>query len=178
MKRPSRLIVLTLLAGATAVVVSCSDRSRGIPAGPDASLVGETGLGSLGQLVGLLSCDSLPYDSVTQTVGPDGGVIQFGAHTLSIPAGALSDSVTITAVAPSDTVRRVQLYPEGLEFATPASLTLSYAGCDLLGLEIPKRVVYTTDLLTILEYLQSVDAKSEQRVRGRLDHFSNYAVAW
>jgi len=62
---------------------------------------------------GLLSCSVLAADSVTQVVGPDGGTITVGPHTFVIPAGALDDTVSITAVAPSDTVRRVSFQPEG-----------------------------------------------------------------
>lgn len=128
--------------------------------------------------VGLLSCSPLPYDSTTETIGPDGGVLQVGPHRLFIPAGALTDTVTITAVAPSDTVNRVQLQPEGLQFSRPAWLNMSYANCSLLGQLLPKRVAYTTDALVILEYLLSFDNFFTQRVTGRVNHFSNYAIAW
>jgi hypothetical protein len=50
---------------------------------------------------GLLACRPLPYASATQTIGPDGGVIQVGPHTLRIPPRALSRPITITAEAPS-----------------------------------------------------------------------------
>jgi hypothetical protein len=128
---------------------------------------------------GLLSCTPLAADSVTQTIGPDGGAIQVGVHTLWIPAGAFDTPVTITAVAPSDTVRRVQFQPEGLTFLQPAWLTMSYADCNVLGSSLPKRIAYTTaDLLLILEYLPSWDDLSGQTVTGQVQHFSDYALAW
>ena len=163
---------LVLLVGAALVTASCGD--RGSPTSPPpASLVG-----SLVQSTGLLTCAPLSYDSVTQTVGPAGGTIVVGPHVLTIPAGALADTVTITAVAPADTVRRVQFRPEGLTFATPASLRMSYAGCNLLGTLLPKQIAYTDDALNILEYLLSVDNLWTQTVTGQLHHFSSYAVAW
>ena len=128
--------------------------------------------------VGLLQCTPLPYDSATQTIGPEGGSIQAGPHVLQIPAGALADSVAITMVAPSDTVNRVRFQPEGLQFTVPAQLTMSDANCPLLGRLLPKRIAYTTDALVILEYLLSFDDSLNQRVTGQVNHFSNYAIAW
>lgn len=170
-------LLLTLLTGATALLLGCRDNSpleapSGAP-NPQGSL-----LGSLLQPTGLLGCSPLAYDSVTQTVGPDGGTIAVGVHSLSIPAGALDSAVTITAVAPSDTVRRVVFEPSGLVFQQPASLRMSYAGCNLLGLTLPKSIAYVDGSLNILYYLLSVDNLLTQTVTGRLDHFSEYAIAW
>lgn len=153
-------------------VVSCGDPSAPTP---------QADLGGLSLLpppVGLLVCAPLPADSVTQTIGPEGGTLGVGVHRLTVPAGALDSAVSITAVAPSDTVNRVRFQPEGLAFQQPASLTMSYANCDLLGSTLPKRVAYTTDLLAILEYLPSIDDFSSQVVTGQLGHFSDYAIAW
>jgi hypothetical protein len=168
-----RYACLGLLAGMALASASCGDHMAAPTGPPRAALVGW-----LIQNSGLLGCAPLPYDSVTQTVGPAGGTIDVGPHVLSIPAGALGDTVTITAVAPSDTVRRVQFRPEGLTFATAASLRLSYAGCNLLGSVLPKQIAYTDDALNILEYLLSVDDLPTQTVTGKLHHFSSYAVAW
>jgi hypothetical protein len=128
--------------------------------------------------VGLLRCTPLASDSITQTIGPEGGTLLVGTNMLSVPAGALDSAVNITAVAPSDTVNRVRFQPEGLTFQQPASLTMSYANCNLIGSELPKRIAYTTDLLLILEYLPSLDDVSGQTVTGQIQHFSDYAIAW
>jgi len=128
--------------------------------------------------VGLVQCTPLPYDSVTQTIGPEGGTLVVGAHTLSIPEGALDTAVTITAVAPSDTLRHVRFQPEGLTFQQSAWLTMSYQGCNLLGSLAPKRIAYTTDAFEILEYLLSFDNLWSQKVTGRVPHFSDYVIAW
>lgn len=168
---------LTLLVGATAVFLGCRDNSpleapTAVP-NPQGSL-----LGSLWQPTGLLNCSPLPYDSVTQTVGPEGGTIVVGAHSLSIPAGALDSAVAITAVAPSDSVNRVIFEPSGLVFQQRATLQMSYANCNLLGSTLPKNIAYVDDGLSILYYLLSVDNPPTQTVTGRLEHFSEYAIAW
>lgn len=166
---------IVVIAGTVMVFVGCSDRTPvGVPAeSPQHSVLGDL-LGSSG----LLHCASLPSDSVTETVGPEGGTVRVGQHKLVIPREALAGPVSITAVAPSDDRNRVVLGPEGLTFDRPASLTLSYANCSLLGLVRPRRVAYLDGNLGIIEHLVSLDDWSSQSVTAPLDHFSNYAVAW
>ncbi|HEX9728596.1 MAG TPA: hypothetical protein VGA37_08835 [Gemmatimonadales bacterium] len=143
-----------------------------VPAGP------EVGLGALLRPLGLLRCDPLPADTTVQTIGPSGGSLRVGPHRLLVPPGALAGPVTITAIAPSDTVNAVQLTPHGLSFEYPAYLEMSYANCDLVSRLLPKRIAYTTDIFEILEFLRSWDNFRARRVTGRLDHFSQYAVSW
>jgi hypothetical protein len=163
-----------------AVVVSaCGDRA--LPSAPEsaaptpqASLIGNL-LGA----TGLLSCSALPYASTTQTIGYAGGTIRVGPHTLTVPAGALFSPVAITgALVTGGGVNAVHFEPEGLKFQRSASLTMSYANCNLLGLLLPKRIAYVSDGLSILSYLSSIDNLLASNVTGRVDHFSNYAVAW
>jgi hypothetical protein len=126
---------------------------------------------------GLLACSPMPADSATATIDSTGGVIQIGPHTLRIPPGALSTPVTITAVAPSDTVNRIQFQPTGLLFREPVQLTMSYGNCGLLYGLLPQ-VAYTTDALQILQILDSWADPFSQTVTAPLRHFSDYAVAW
>jgi hypothetical protein len=135
---------------------------------------------SLGGLVnGLLACRPLPADSTRQLIGPAGGTIRVGPHTLVFPRGAVPAPITISAVAPSATVNSVILSPHGLQFTGPRpQLTMSYANCSLLPRLLPHRIAYTNDLLAILEVLNSVDNLFRSQVSAPLDHFSRYAVAW
>ncbi len=162
------------------VVSGCSDPSlisapeSASPAAPQASLIGDL-LGA----TGLLQCSSLPYASATQTIGSAGGTIRVGPHTLTVPAGALSSPVAITgALVTGRGVNAVEFKPAGLKFQRSASLTMSYANCNLLGRLLPKRIAYVSDALNILSYLLSLDNLFAKQVTGRVDHFSNYAVAW
>jgi len=174
----STRLAQSVLVGCVLIALSCREPS---PTGIDATTAPPSGdlLGtSLMSRIGLLSCTPLPADSASQTIGAEGGVLQVGPHTLSIPAGALDTAVTLTAVAPSATVNSVQFGPQGLTFQQPATLTMSYANCRGLALGWSKRIAYTTDVLEILEYLSSVDDKGDQAVSAPIDHFSTYAVAW
>ena len=144
------------------------------PRGPDASLVGDL-LGA----TGLLKCSQLPADTETATIGPSGGTLTVGPHRLFIPAGALSAPVTITgAIRQGGNVNGVHFEPEGLEFERSAYLTMSYANCNLLGRLAPKRIAYVNNALDILYYLLSIDNLWTKKVTGRIDHFSDYVVAW
>jgi hypothetical protein len=184
MKRTQVFAALMLVSALS--FVSCSSGDDGpsgpTPEQPSSALLGSSGGGLLGTGIGsgLLACDPLPYATTTQTVGPAGGTLIVGPHKLTIPAGALAAPTLITAEAPVGTVNSVRLSPEGLTFAAgkPATLTLSYANCPLVGQVLPKRIAYTTDLLAILSYVLSVDDLLTKRVSGTLAHFSRYAVAW
>ncbi len=175
----TRCLRLALLGAAAALGLSCGERSPlGVNPGasrPQAALV-DSLVGILSQHTGLLQCSPLAPDSVTQTIGPDGGTLQVGPHTLSIPPGALTELVTITAVVPSDTVNRVEFQPQGLTFQQPASLAMSYANCTRT--DAVKRIAYTSDALEILEWVPSVDDASAQTATGQVSHFSDYAIAW
>lgn len=175
-----RLVLGALCGGAIAVGLSCADSSRGpvAPGAPKAEAGLLPDLPLPGLLPPLVQCSPLPYAATTQTIGPAGGTIQVGPHELWIPAGALWETVTITAVAPSSTVNQVRFQPDGLTFQRPAYLTMSYANCDLLGLSYVRRIAYTTDWLEIIDYLRSFDHPPSQTVTGRLEHFSVYAIAW
>ena len=182
MRAPRVLSAALLLSAMVLLSSNCGDRTPlGVTGSPQADLLGSvTGtLSKTTSSLSLLNCTPLPTATASATVGPAGGVIQVGPHTLSIPAGALNDYVTITATAPSDTLNHVDFQPEGLKFSKAATLILSYANCNLLGSLLPKQIVYTTDdLLTILDVLNSLDDPLNQKVTGRVKHFSEYAVAW
>lgn len=176
MKKTTRLVTCALLVALAVASGSCADRTLTGPpavAAPRADLLGWL-LGS----VGLLKCSPLPYDSVAQTIGPAGGTIRVGPHSLVIPPGALGTEVRISAVIPSETVNAVRFSPQGLTFARSASLSMSYANCSLLGLLLPKHIAYTTDDLVILELLPALDLLPLQQVKAPVRHFSDYAVAW
>ncbi len=126
----------------------------------------------------LLQCSSLPSSSAKQAIGPAGGKMQIGPHVFVVPAGALASWVTIQAKSAGGMGNAVAFKPAGLIFLKPAYLTLSYANCNASGSTASKQVAYTTDSLTIVSYVTSWDDASTRQVTGRVDHFSNYAVAW
>src|SRR5438132_785934 len=141
------LIPLALAACATAAAVSCGDPS---PVGLEAPAVPQAIRWSSPATKGsgLVACLQT-YDSVTQRVGPAGGLIAVGHHYLWVDSMALSDTVSITAVAPADTVRWVRFQPDGLQFRTngagwSALLYTSFTDCRVTTAE-PHRSPQVTD---------------------------------
>lgn len=181
-------VLLALPAAAILAVTVWSCRPDNVPTGvavtptPPVSgdlvsgLVGTT-TGLVGNL-GLLKCTPLPYVKSSALIGPAGGTLRIGQYTLTVPAGALAQSVQITGEELADTVNSVRFSPEGLQFAKPASLSMPYANCSLLGRILPKQIAYTSDNLQILSYLLSLDNLLSKTVTGQVNHFSRYAVAW
>ena len=185
------LIPLALLAGAIAAALSCSDSSPlGVPAfrrGGNRTPPPTTYTGA-----GLVAC-SQTYDSVTQVIGPAGGLIAVGHHFLWVDSMALADTVRITAVAPADTVRWVRFQPDGLQFKTngagwSAILYTSFKDCGVPTADT-LRIAQVSDSLTIIRFLRSPDpswvrvrknawSQGNQYVAGVLHHFSQYAMSW
>lgn len=187
------LFPLALAACATAAAVSCGDPSPlGVDLAAPAFQQGSKWSVPEAKGSGLVAC-SQTYDSVTQVIGPAGGLIVVGHHFLWVDSMALGDTVRITAVAPADTVRWVRFYPDGLQFRTngagwSALLYTSFKDCGLPTADT-LRIAQVTDSLNIIRYLASPDStwikvrkkgwsKGNQYVAGVLHHFSQYAVSW
>ena len=135
-----------------------------------------TVVGTLGSVSDVRLCSPQPYDKETQTIGPEGGLIRVGTHTLIIPRGALSSPVTITAEQMSGKTNSIRFSPEGLRFEKPAVLTMTYGNCALVLLQ--KKIVYTDEKLRVLEVLRTLDLFQRKQATAGIDHFSRYAVAY
>jgi hypothetical protein len=185
-------LILALIAG-----VSCTTSDSTAPLAPSSEqqnpsfgLIGDltggltstvdgltsTVVGTLGSVTDLLLCSSQPYAVTTQSIGPNGGLIRVGTHTLQIPGNAVKGTVRITAEQVSGKTNSVRFSPEGLQFLKPATLTMTYDNCALVLLQ--KKIVYTDEKLKILEVLGSLDLFKKKSVTAPIDHFSRYAVAY
>ncbi len=146
-----------------------------------ANLVGDL-LGGLNNVVSgvLLTCRPLPYAADVETIGPSGGVLRVGPHTLAIPPGALEKNVVITVEARVAPRAEVTFSPHGLKFTKNMKpvLTLSYSHCDGLLPAIKPKIAYVDENLNILEWLLSVNLGFNKSVIAPLSHFSSYMVAY
>ena len=179
--RLTKFSSVAALVAVAAVAISCAEVVPTSPSATVATATPETELLELEGLLkktGLLRCDPLPTATASAVIGREGGTINVGPHRLTIPRNALSTPTLITATAPSGQVNRVEFQPHGLMFAKDATLSMSYANCNLVGSLAPKRIAYITDDLSVLYYLLSVDDVLNRRVSARLEHFSEYAVSW
>src|SRR2546430_13145905 len=103
------MVPLAVLASAGAAASSCSDPS---PVGVEPPTFAARKVGG----GGLISCTPAAYDSVTRVIGPAGGVLVAAGHVLFVDSLALSTPVSLTAVAPPQSVNVVRFRPEGLKF--------------------------------------------------------------
>jgi len=170
--RRSRCFLNTIL-GVVIAAGACAKESVGVsePEPPSYSL-----LGSLSGV--LLQCTPEQYTVATAVIGPAGGVLHFGQHTLVVPSGALTANVTIQGEVITGDVNSVRFSPEGLTFQAKPTLTMSYRNCSGLGMLLSKKIAYTDEGLNLLELLQSLDLSGEKLVSAPLKHFSRYAIAY
>ncbi len=121
------------------------------------------------------------------TIGPEGGTIAdtTGRVTLEVPAGALATPTEITIRSAEDTLGNpwlfkgtvIELMPDGLQFSSPATLTLQY---DSLAVPPGTRgkafAIFTLDTLG----WQPVDSPAvviePGRIRATISHFSRKAA--
>ncbi len=183
----SNRVVLVALLGATLGTAACNgnETSPFEPAGQpaysefSANLSGSDGHdgGDWGDTKPS-SCKPLSLETESADIGPWGGVLRIGPHTLLVPPGALLQRTRITGRIFADSVNSIQFFPEGLRFLAPAVLQLSYENCRKLDLATMKVVYTSDDLLRLLELVPSEDRKLRKTVVGLIGHFSRYAVAY
>lgn len=124
------------------------------------------------------ACKPLPEASASGWIGPKGGLLRAGPHTLKVPPTALNSTVFITLEAPSSSINRIGLEPQGLKFnaGIGAYLTVSYENCTVPpGSE--QRVVRISESLTVLQVTPSLMDSATLTVEGKVLHFSGYALS-
>ncbi|CAN5511141.1 hypothetical protein BH09GEM1_BH09GEM1_16670 [soil metagenome] len=109
--------------------------------------------------------------------GPQGGTLIFGTSRLIIPAGALRDTVTISATTPNGDAGRVEFRPQGLQFAKAAGLLLDTSGCAVGSAQAPT-VVYLSESGEVLETIPAVYDPHWHTIAAPIEHFSGYAIAF
>jgi hypothetical protein len=167
-KRRTR--IFSIIAGvlAASVIAACADETTA-PSKPALAVAGT-------RPPTVTRC-SQPYGATSGWIGPQGGRLKAGGHTLFVPAGALSAATFITMETPSGTVGHVVFGPEGLTFnpSTPAHLVMSYQNC-LVTPDAIQKVAYTSASLQILETQPSVSDPATMTVDAKLTHFSDYVI--
>lgn len=119
-------------------------------------------------------------------VGPDGGTVTLegGAVMLTFPAGAVSDEIEVSATAASGPASDLavpgaafDLGPDGVSFAQPVTLTLSYDEADVPAgvaeADLRPHAVSGGSWVPVEGSSVSVGANT---VTGELDSFSVYGV--
>jgi hypothetical protein len=165
-----RTRVFSFVAGllAATVIAACSDEATA-PSTPALAVAGT-------RTSTITRCDQ-PYGATSGWIGPQGGRLKAGGHTLYVPTGALSAPTFITMETPSGDIGHVVFGPEGLTFkkSYPAHLVMSYQNCSVPPDAI-QQVAYTSASLKILETQPSVSDPATLTVDAKLTHFSDYVI--
>ena len=175
MQKFNRIMLVAALLGA-GLSLSCGDAPPpAAPLAPVTSLLDDAVETTTTTVKGLLYCPHSTSYRAEKLIGPAGGSVKVGPHSLSVPSGAVSAPVLITADAPAGDYVLVHFEPAGLKFARKPTLSLSYSECGLLSVALS--IVYTDDDLNILEILSSTTNLLTKTVSAKIKHFSNYALA-
>ncbi|PKN54846.1 MAG: hypothetical protein CVU56_24420 [Deltaproteobacteria bacterium HGW-Deltaproteobacteria-14] len=138
-------------------------------------------------VAGLAACTSSgnkvgDVATTSAAIGPEGGALTAGGVQVTIPAGALATTVTITVEvavgAPAGAVgAAVELGPNGTTFAAPVSLAFAYAAGDLPEADHPEnlRLAVATDGAWVALADSAVDAGAHT-VSATTTHFSVFGI--
>jgi hypothetical protein len=165
-----RTRVFSIVAGvlAATLIAACSDEATA-PSAPALAVAGT-------RPPTITRCIQ-PYGLTAAWIGPQGGRLKAGGHTLFVPVGALSVPTFITMETPSGNIGHVVFGPEGLTFNSdyPAHLVMGYQNCVVAPNAI-QQVAYTSTTLNILETQPSVSDPATLTVDAKLTHFSDYVI--
>lgn len=144
-------------------LAACGDEEEGVPAAPVKREKG-TPTGA----------------PVTQVVGAAGGQVSAGRLEVDIPAGALSADTTIvltplTSTAPGARGGAWRLEPEGVTFASPVTLRVTWEDSDLRGAaaEVLGIAYQDPSGLWVMPGAQTRDVAAH-RVEVKTTHFSDW----
>lgn len=169
-----RAALSAMAAGILIAIGGCTEQSPTVVADPD---VGDYRLLEVGNPAGGAPLELFGPVRVTKVIGPDGGVLEItGGHTLTFPAGALSEPTTISARVDTRYLG-ADFGPEGLRFPEGRNpvLKLNYSH---LG-AIPYRSIavgYIAPTGRILEVLDTEVDPAGKTLAARLSHFSGYVA--
>lgn len=188
--RAIRRAISTFAFGLVVVVAGCSDVTS-----PTDPIVAEPSEGLLGNLLlnpgpvqVLTRTTPLAQDySVTETVGPNGGIIRIPEAGLLVafPRWAVRSPTQITVTAPAGDLVGYHFQPHGLEFRRSVAVVQNLNGTNAPGLfgglGSSMRVAYfqgpLNPVVTALEILP-LDVLGWLNLGFfRIDHFSGYVIA-
>src|SRR6266480_2861690 len=136
----------------------------------------------------LLEC---PTDQTADTFGTVnllGGLVQLGATSISVPAGAVLGPTLIHLTVPASTYMEIDVsavdvltgIPFPLQFQQPVSITIDYSRCNRNNIDSEILHVWHIDPATheLLEEMGGVvDDKLSRHITFVTGHLSGYAIA-
>lgn len=128
----------------------------------------------------------LTVGTVTAVIGASGGKLTLGKHELFVPQNAVSAPTTFTMakldadnITVSLTATQLTTNDIGSQgFAVPVKLSLSFEEATGLPDDLSVLQIVWLKIDGTMEAQLSEVNVSAKRVRGTLNHFSDYALAW
>lgn len=130
----------------------------------------------------LIECPTDETTTASALVTAAGSIVSLDGTSISIPAGALLSSATVTVTIPASRYMEVDISVDGAEhflFELPVTITIGYARCDRSDIdESPLSAWYIdSETKALLELMGGIDDKLLRTVTFLTDHLSGYAVA-
>lgn len=130
----------------------------------------------------LLQCPTSQSASAVGLLGPLGGVVSLGGHSVVVPFGAVSLPTLITLRAPASSYVEVDVTANDLLsflFRRPVSITIDYSRCLAEATAGAPLAVWHIDPQTkaLLEPMGGVDDPVRRRITFQTGHLSGYAIA-
>jgi hypothetical protein len=177
MKSPPRTaVVASLVLGVLGACVG-SDATA-----PEAPASAKPVVLESGSNPALIQCPAPQATTSSAVIGMLGGVLNLGAASISIPAGALLQSSIVTVTVPASPYVEVDITIDGAEhflFELPVVVTISYARCSPGAFLFTPLSAWHIDSETnaLLENMGGIDNKLTRTVTFVTGHLSGYAVA-
>ena len=124
-----------------------------------------------------MAVNPLNVPNATLHIGPEGGVLHLGRHTLTVPAGAVTTDITFRIAWASLTAVAADCTPSGLTFNAPLTLTLCYAGTQYENMANPNLAIFYAQDDGSFERYPSVVDPVAKTVSAPLHHFSRYILS-
>lgn len=169
-------ILLPAVVLATALAACAPDAGPSRLTAPDAPSLSTT-YGAT-----LIECPASETQSATASIGPLGGEVRVGAHSMVVPPLAVAGlGETFTLTVPASNYLEVRIRAgdrEHFQFEKPVTVTLDYSRCTRSNIDKADLRVLYIDPATkqILEDMGGVDDKDARTVTIGTDHLSGYAI--
>jgi hypothetical protein len=122
---------------------------------------------------GLLSVGKINGSMVSAEFG---GTVSNSRVSLEFPAGALEEDAYITMMMLDKANLKIEFGPEGLVFAKPVTITWKLTGTDREGRGESTVIKYRNSESGLLEDIRNLPVDHPNRIKGLLEHFSDYEV--
>jgi hypothetical protein len=129
-----------------------------------------------------LYCPTSTAQSATQEIGPLGGIISVAGTSISVPLGALLNTVTMTVTVPASNWMEIDVSVAGVEsflFESPVAVTVSYARCTSVWLLTPPLTAWyiNSETKALISPMPSVDNRLLRTVTFTTGHLTGFILA-